>query len=685
MTTETQINGTAEPADDRAPDENAAIVEWALWLARRGLRVHPLHWPKKTALTIEDARCSCNGECGKSKGKHPRLIGWQEKATTDERTVRGWWREWPDANVGIYTGAGEFFVLDEDGDEGRATREALERDHGGLPPTFAVGTGRGAHRYFAKPADTKKIANSVKIAPGLDVRADGGNGANAVGAGSTHWSGRRYVVRDASPIAPAPDWLLKFVMRPASAMKDEPDAALSEQNERFAAIPMSTRRSRAAAYLMKADPAVSGDHGHNDAMRVATAAVRGFALDKAAAREVLEPWNDRCLPSWSASELEHKIDEAIRVGAMPWGAKLLVSEDASFVFRSARQIAEPRPPASYVLAHFQIGLGRPTVLGGYGGVGKTILAQALGLAIATADVTVWGDVSVQAMGRVVHLDYEMGSDALERRYRRLARGLGVDLAKIGDHLKVCSMPRLYLSDDRNLVEAALIEACDGAVLAVIDSLLAACPGAKCENDSAMRLYLDMLTRVSLATGCAILVLAHEGKPSGENGGRSPQHRLRGSSAIFDAANTVLSVSARRGVLQITQTKAALAAPGMPVLVRFADADEVDATTGETGRLRVETAEEIDGSGNQTDADDDAVERAKLAIIAFLRDASAPPGVRELLRDVKEIDKDGVRGVKGFKGAVTKQALEELRASGGVVHDDGPRGSKLLRLASGGDE
>jgi hypothetical protein len=403
-------------------------------------------------------------------------------------------------------------------------------------------------------------------------------------------------------------------------------------------------------------------------MRVATAAVRGFALDKASAREVLEPWNARCQPPWSARELEHKIDEAIRVGAMSWGAKLLASGETSFVFRSADEMGESHAIPRYVVPHFQIGEGRPTLIGGFGGVGKTVLAQELGLAVASGADRAWGNLMLGSNGRVVHLDYEMGPAVVDRRYQRLAHAIGVSLKAVGQRLRVCSLPRLHLSSDSTVVEAALLEACDATALAIIDSLRAACPHAKSENDSAMRLYLDILTRVSIATGCAIVVLAHEGKPSGENGGRSSQHRLRGSSAIFDAANTVLSVVGRKRHLEITQTKAVHGLPAEPVAVRIADYGEVDGTTREAHGLRVEAVDEIDSQ--QEDRHAAAVERAKGAIIDMLRNEPTAPGVRELLEKVKG------------NGAVKKEALEDLRASGVVLSEPGARGAKLLRLASG---
>ena len=43
-------------------------------------------------------------------------------ATTDPAVIRRWWERWPDANVGLATGAAAgFVVLDVDGPEGEAS------------------------------------------------------------------------------------------------------------------------------------------------------------------------------------------------------------------------------------------------------------------------------------------------------------------------------------------------------------------------------------------------------------------------------------------------------------------------------------------------------------------------------------------------------------------------------------
>ena len=284
LTRRTNAVGAHVSGAPPTPVVNATKLEWALWLASRGLPVHPNHYPTRTADTKDAAVCSCSAgiACG-SVGKHPILTGWQRKATASAVEVRTMWLAHPNANPGVHTGRGSFFVLDEDGDEGRASAAALEAKHGPLPMTFTVQTGMGVQRYFGMPAGIPEIKNTVGIAPKVDIRANGGNGANAVGPGALHWSGRRYAVLDAAPIAPAPPWLLAFV-------SEKPQAKTKTQTK------TKTRTSRGYGGAALADAcatiaaAVEGTRNatlNTEAFSIAQL-VAGGELDEDEARAALE-------------------------------------------------------------------------------------------------------------------------------------------------------------------------------------------------------------------------------------------------------------------------------------------------------------------------------------------------------------------------------------------------------------
>lgn len=185
-------------------------LPYALRYAAAGLRVHPL-WEVDPHTQI----CACpkGAECPeKQRGKHPRLSGWQEKASIDEAQVRQWWTRAPDAGIGIATGqASNLWVLDVDGPDAMAWYDAQVVEHG-LTPTLGVRTSRGAHLYWSWPADAV-VRNAQGVRPNVDVRGEGGY---VCAPPTMHRSGKRYewvmsYEGFVSTRAEAPAWLLEIV------------------------------------------------------------------------------------------------------------------------------------------------------------------------------------------------------------------------------------------------------------------------------------------------------------------------------------------------------------------------------------------------------------------------------------------------------------------------------------------
>ena len=142
------------------------------------------------------------------RGKAPVTARGVLDATTECIRVNAWWDRVPELNIGIATGAASgFFVLDVDGDNGEASLQKLEHELGPLPQTVEAITGKGRHCYFK--IGEHAVKNSAgQVAPGLDIRGDGGY---VVSPPSIHPSGRPYCwsVDSADGIANAPEWLLE--------------------------------------------------------------------------------------------------------------------------------------------------------------------------------------------------------------------------------------------------------------------------------------------------------------------------------------------------------------------------------------------------------------------------------------------------------------------------------------------
>ena len=161
---------------DPSPD----TLSEALRLAALGFRVIPVTGPQSN----------------RSKpGKEPHIAGWQVRASRDKETIRAWWREFPDANVGVLAGGG-LTVVDIDGPDGEAWLEEWD-----LPETVTATTGRGRHLYFWGDC------RSFPAGPSVDVR---GYKSYVVAPPSVHASGRRYewvIDPAAMDLAPLPEWV----------------------------------------------------------------------------------------------------------------------------------------------------------------------------------------------------------------------------------------------------------------------------------------------------------------------------------------------------------------------------------------------------------------------------------------------------------------------------------------------
>lgn len=145
------------------------------------------------------------------RGKRP-LVPWRElqERRAGPAEIEAWFDAHPCANVGVVTGAlSGLLVLDVDSGHGGAESLArLEIEHGSLPRSVeAMSGGGGRHLYFAHPGGS--VPNRVGLAPGIDLRGDGGC---VVAPPSLHPNGHRYrwAARRApgeAPLAPLPAWL----------------------------------------------------------------------------------------------------------------------------------------------------------------------------------------------------------------------------------------------------------------------------------------------------------------------------------------------------------------------------------------------------------------------------------------------------------------------------------------------
>jgi Bifunctional DNA primase/polymerase, N-terminal/DnaB-like helicase C terminal domain len=173
------------------------MIQWALRYQKLGLSIIPL----------------------KPKGKEP-LVSWQyyQKIKASEIEIRNWWTKWPNANIGIVTGAiSQVVVVDLDGEEGIKSANLLN-----LKSTVISLTGNGKHLWYRYP--NTSVQNAVKVYRGIDIRGDRGF---IVAPPSIHESGKRYrwIGQSVSNVAQLPLFPAQIFVQPvktAGTSKHEP-------------------------------------------------------------------------------------------------------------------------------------------------------------------------------------------------------------------------------------------------------------------------------------------------------------------------------------------------------------------------------------------------------------------------------------------------------------------------------
>jgi hypothetical protein len=190
----------------------------------------------------------------------------------------------------------------------------------------------------------------------------------------------------------------------------------------------------------------------------------------------------------------------------------------------AAEIAKPWTPDRYRVDRLAQD-GALTILCGRSGCGKSWVGMAL-----LRGVHLGRPVAGMACerGRALYVDGEMGTRIAADRHR--AAGL------TGEEFAYLDCTGLNLGDQAGADALAERIREHRATLVVIDSLRRLTPGCK-ENDSdQMAFVIGALAVVARETGCAIVLLHHQGY--GEDA-----HASRGSSAILDQADALLLLTA----------------------------------------------------------------------------------------------------------------------------------------------
>jgi len=254
------------------------------------------------------------------RAKDRPLVKWREAATTDEATIRSWWKRWPQAQVGLPTGE-SFVVLDVDVTSTPTGLDTLAELGFTLwfeTPTVHTPSG-GLHAYFRYPQPPIRNTTGKRgrgIGPNLDWRGVGGY----VIAPSRH-SGYRWDPHLGSdtPMAEVPAALLPKIIGPREV---EPPPRAAPGLSRYGQGALD----KACRVILNARHGEQESTLNGECFSIGQL-VAGGEIPRGFGRDVLQ-WTAGKLASydprrpWQPLELERKVSAAFSAGMRnPRGAR----------------------------------------------------------------------------------------------------------------------------------------------------------------------------------------------------------------------------------------------------------------------------------------------------------------------------------------------------------------------------
>jgi hypothetical protein len=444
-----------------------------------------------------------------------------------EEIIRGWWAQWPTANVGVVTGTtAGVIVLDVDGPEGIATVESQPA----FPLTPRVSTGHGRHYWFRHPGGA--VRNFAKRLPGVDLRGDGGF---VVAPPSLHASGRSYrweVAPEPAPLVDAPEWLLTAASPTGqSAASTGTHEALSE------------------------GPVLEGSR--NDTLHRLGRAMHHKGATHGAIAAALAVENDaRCTPPLPASEVEEiakqaafqpdrsDFNRAVTRGSM-WSGNGTVATADRPRFRLVDDEAMLQEPDQEYLIEDVCSVGALVLMHGQSGAGKSFLGLDAAFSVATG--TDWHGHAIKNPGSVVYVAAE-GQGGLKNRIAAWKAHRG-KLGVLGVHFILEAVDPLNGGDVEALCAQLRARFAGSPPKLVVVDTYAECLAAGVGDENSTKdtgQAVDGWRRIVRGLGATVLIVHHQGLQD--------QTRGRGSTALKAAAETEIAVAQSKGVVLVSNLK-----------------------------------------------------------------------------------------------------------------------------------
>lgn len=234
----------------------------------------------------------------------------------------------------------------------------------------------------------------------------------------------------------------------------------------------------------------------------------------------------------------------------------------------------PLPAQDFVVENI-VPFGDITLLGGHGGVGKSMLALALAMCVAGGTEHFLGIRTKAAT--VAYFDFENRPETSARRIQAIARDLGISQNSLNKRFryytfKNCGpMFRQHGNRAHSISETALfyafLRAIEGVDFIIIDHATCAFDGDENKRQDVRR-FIDALGTIAQANNAAILLLVHIDKHGAR--GFSNGNSYSGSSEWNNAVRSRLALVAEHDGVKLVHEKSNYGKLAAPVSLVFDD-------------------------------------------------------------------------------------------------------------------
>jgi hypothetical protein len=225
----------------------------------------------------------CKSSSDPAIDKKPYTAHGFKDASTDLALIAKWWKDWPDALVGVPAGH-KFVVLDVDLAKHVEAQEWYAKAN--LPLTRMHVTKSGGRHLFFKPRDDFKNSTS-KIHLGVDTRGLGGY--------AIWWPAHGFDVLHGGVIAEVPEWLMRQLNPPQEKVVPLPVRRLRSDKDLEPIIRVILRAREGErntvthwAACRLAEHVYSGQISRNDMIGIVVEAAGRIGLPQVEARRIAQ-------------------------------------------------------------------------------------------------------------------------------------------------------------------------------------------------------------------------------------------------------------------------------------------------------------------------------------------------------------------------------------------------------------